>query len=181
MEIPFPKRPIAMTDIETTGLNPLIHEIIEIGCVILDPQTGEFLHEFEIKIRPERIHDAHPKALEVNGYKQEEWRHAVPLSEGLQQYAVAIKSCVFCAQNATFDWSFLSNACGKTGIFLDIDYHRIDLMSLSYAKLREQGVLKYNLNALAEFFHLEQESLPHRALTGARIAARVYTCLMING
>ncbi len=169
-----------MTDIETTGLNPMVHEIIEIGCVILNPQTGETINEFEVKIAPLRILDAHPKALEVNGYREEDWRSASSLQEGLRQYADAIRSCVFCAQNATFDWSFLSNAFGKEQINLDIDYHRLDLMSLGYAKLREKGVLKYSLNSMAEFFSLAGEPFPHRALTGARIAAQVYTRLMIN-
>jgi len=181
MNTPFTKLPLAMTDIETTGLNPMVHEIIEIGCVILNPQTGETINEFEVKIAPLRISDAHPKALEVNGYRQEDWRYAVSLQDGLQQYADTIRGSVFCAQNATFDWSFLSNAFGREYINLDIDYHRLDLVSLSYAKLRDKGVMKYNLNSLAEFFNIAPEPFPHRALTGARIAAQVYTRLMING
>ncbi len=181
MDTPFTKLPIAMTDIETTGLNPLVCEIIEIGCVILNPQTGETINEFEVKIAPLRILDAHPKALQVNGYREEDWHYAVSLQEGLRQYADTIRDCVFCAQNATFDWSFLSLACMKNSIQLDIDYHRLDLMSLGYAKLREKGVLKYSLNSMAEFFNIEPEPFPHRALTGARIAAQVYTRLMING
>lgn len=180
MEAIFTRLPIAMTDIETTGLSPLTHEIIEIGCVLLDQQTGEFLDEFEVRIRPEHISRAAPQALQVNGYREELWEDAVSLHEGVELYVKKINRSVFCAQNATFDWSFLSCAFERTQIQPNIDYHRLDLMSLAYAQLREKGVTKYNLNALATFFNLEPESFPHRALTGARIASRVYRCLMQN-
>jgi DNA polymerase III epsilon subunit-like protein len=48
------KHNFAFIDIETTGLNLLKNEIIEIGCV-LTTQNLEVIEEFELKIKPERI------------------------------------------------------------------------------------------------------------------------------
>ena len=44
----------AFIDIETTGLNVLAHEIIEIGAVITTPDL-EVIEEFELKIKPQNL------------------------------------------------------------------------------------------------------------------------------
>ena len=52
---------LAFIDIETTGLSPEKHEIIEIGIVIAKQQdgiVGDVLEEIELKIKPERIDEA---------------------------------------------------------------------------------------------------------------------------
>ena len=45
------KENLAFIDIETTGLNMLKHEIIEVGCVLATPEL-EVIEEFELKIKP---------------------------------------------------------------------------------------------------------------------------------
>ena len=53
------KHNLAFIDIETTGLNLIEHEIIEIGCVVTAPNL-KVIEEFKLKIKPERIEDAEP-------------------------------------------------------------------------------------------------------------------------
>ena len=53
------KHNLAFIDIETTGLNLLKHEIIEIGCVLTTPEL-KVIEEFELKIKPEHIENADP-------------------------------------------------------------------------------------------------------------------------
>ena len=48
------KHNLAFIDIETTGLNLLKHEIIEIGGVLTTPELN-VLEEFELKIKPEEV------------------------------------------------------------------------------------------------------------------------------
>ena len=40
----------------------------------------------------------------------------------------------FCAHNATFDWGFMNEAFRKTGIKDEMDYHRLDILSIAWAK-----------------------------------------------
>ena len=47
MGIEIYKRPIAITDVETTGLDPQKHEIVEIGLVLIDQETGEVIDTFD--------------------------------------------------------------------------------------------------------------------------------------
>ena len=53
------KHNLAFIDIETTGLNLLKHEIIEIGCVLTTPDL-KVIEDFELKIKPENIEECQP-------------------------------------------------------------------------------------------------------------------------
>ena len=57
---------LCFVDVETTGLDPVRHELIELAAVRVDRHTLEPLDHVSVKVRPERLADADPKALEVN-------------------------------------------------------------------------------------------------------------------
>lgn len=56
-------RPLAFTDVETTGLDPHIHEIIEIGLVLVEHKDLTVVEELNLKIKPEHIETATAEAL----------------------------------------------------------------------------------------------------------------------
>jgi hypothetical protein len=80
------KFPIAMTDLETSGDIPGVHEILEIGLVLFEQSSGNILDKWEIKIRPEHIENAVPAAIERNGYDPKKWENAISLPEAIQIY-----------------------------------------------------------------------------------------------
>ena len=47
----FIDRALVITDLETTGLDPLIHEVIDIGAVRVDQASLEIEATFSAKIR----------------------------------------------------------------------------------------------------------------------------------
>ncbi len=53
-----PKTTVAFVDLETTGLDPSRHDIIEIGIVRVDARTLEVLDEYEVLVAPERLGEA---------------------------------------------------------------------------------------------------------------------------
>ena len=53
---------INIIDIETTGLRPEYHEIIEIAIIQID---GEDVKKWSTKIAPKYLERAHPKALSL--------------------------------------------------------------------------------------------------------------------
>ncbi len=171
-------RPIAITDIETTGLDPMIHEIIEIGLLVLDQKTFEVTDRLDIKVRPEHIETAQASALTVNGYREEDWREAISLKEAMALYAEKTRGAIFCSHNVTFDWFFMHEAFRKTGVGHALDYHRIDLFTLAWAKLRKSDLEHFTMNAVAQYLGLEKEPDPHRAMGGATLACEVYKRLM---
>lgn len=162
------ERPIAMTDLETSGDVFGIHEILEIGLVVFDQNNFEIIDTLNIKTKPLNIENAVPAALERNGYKEKDWQDAISLEDGIKQYAEKTKGAIFCAYNATFDWGFMNEAFRKTGIKDEMDYHRLDILSIAWAK----GLVKkekWNLKTACEMFGVAPEPEVHRAINGAMV------------
>ena len=170
----FLKRPLAITDIETTGFDADVHEIIEIGLVVVDQRSLKVLDEWSVKVRPQKIRTAAEKALKVAGYNKLDWVNAIGLKEAMQVYSKKTKNAVFVAQNSFFDWSFLSLAFKSTGVEDYTDYHRADLFTIGWFRAKKlKGLKKFTLKEMCEYFGLEPEPMPHRALNGARKAHEI--------
>lgn len=163
------KFPLAITDIETTGLDPQLHEIIEIGLLVVDQKTLKVLDKFEVKIKPTHIKTAVKKALEVNGYNEKDWRKAWSLEEAMAIYGEKTKGAIFTAQNAYSDWSFIYEAFKITKTEDLMDYHRIDLFTLGWSKAKQlPGLAKFSLSSMCKYFGIEPEPKIHRAMNGAK-------------
>src|SRR3989344_1827455 len=107
------KHRLAFVDIETTGLNPDHHEIIQIGVVLAEQNwlnnkiELKFVEEFELKIKPERISDADPQALRVNGYSPADLVFFLSLNEVIKIFKEKKKDCFFVAHNFCFNYFFI--------------------------------------------------------------------------
>jgi DNA polymerase III subunit epsilon len=179
------KHTLAFIDLETTGTNPHKHEIIEIGGIIVrqipQPDRGpklEVIEEFEFKIKPQRIEDAEPQALRVNGYVEEEWLFAPSLKEVLTKITPKIKDCIMVGQNVHFDYNFLNEAYLQTEIKNPLYYHKIDILPIFFAKTyHNNNVNWYNLGTMAEFFGVKNEKA-HTALADIRVTFEIYKRLL---
>lgn len=174
----FFSRPIAITDVETTGFDSVTQEIIEIGLIVINQKTLEVFDTLNLKIKPEHLETANKEALEFNGYNALGWEQALTLKEAMAIYAEKTKDAIFCSHNVTFDWSFISEAFKKTDIKNQMDYHRIDLFTLAWAKLKNNGLQMFKLSEIAKFLGLSEEPMPHRAINGATTAYEIYKKLM---
>lgn len=177
--------PLAFIDLETTGLDPLRHEIIEIGLVLAEQKRvgGKYelkiVDEWEIKVLPTRIEDAEPEALRINGYKNEDWLFAVPLAGALEELSKHTKNAIMIAQNIAFDWGFLEHAYRSTGVPMSLHPNRkLDTISIWFAKYHTQPVPeKFGLYHLAQFTHTKNEKA-HSALSDARTLFEIYKKVM---
>ncbi len=179
------KQNLAFIDIETTGLNVDKHEIIEIGCVLVSQDwtnssnpTFEAIEEFELKIKPERIGEADPVALRVNGYDPSAWVFAYTLKEAMQIFAEKTDGVIMVAHNVCFDFGFIDKAFRITEIENKMHYHKLDTISIAFAKLHDHGDAgKFSLRFLCEYFGIENKHA-HAALSDARATFEVYKKLM---
>jgi DNA polymerase-3 subunit epsilon len=179
------KHNLAFIDTETTGLNFDKHEIIELSCVLVSqsweggkPSGYEILDELNIKIKPEHIENADPVALRVNGYNPADWTFAYSLEEGLKMLAAKTEGAIMVAHNACFDYGFLQKAFQKTGIENKMHYHRLDTISIAFAKLHSnEDVDRFSLQYLCDHFGIENKKA-HTALSDARATFELYKKLM---
>ena len=170
---------IALIDVETTGLEPSHHEIIDIGCVIFEADAPyNIIDTLDLKVHPLHIGRAEPKALEINGYNAHEWQDAISLKEAMEILKERTAGCIFSANNMIFDWSFLRSAMAKTGIQIQYDRHRIDLLSVAWAKIPHSKMQGWSLRTICAYLGIVPEPKMHRGLQGAMKEHEVYCKLM---
>lgn len=164
----------ALVDIETTGLNPNKHEIIEMGVIVFDSETHKVLQQLDMRIKPERPEDGDPKAYAVNGYNAEEWENCMSLKMAMELFSVWTQGATFLAYNVTFDWVFIQEAFNKTGVPNNMHYHRMCLMSMAHIKLIHTNIPGLRLKNVCQYLNIPPEPEVHRAIHGAQAAFEVY-------
>lgn len=163
---------LTFVDVETTGLDPERHEIVEIGLVLANAATLEEIGAFSARVAPERLEDADPGALVVNGFTAEAWAGALPLRSALELALPMLAGSMLAGHNVGFDRSFLSAAFQRAGMPMPAYKYSLDTASMAWPLLRSGRIPRLSLDALAAYFGLTRES-PHRALADARCALEV--------
>lgn len=171
------KHNFAFLDIETTGLNLLKHEIIEIGCVVTTPEL-EVIEEFEIKIKPENIENADRVSMKVNHYNEEAWESAYTLREAMEILKEKVAGCIMVGQNVAFDFGFIEYAFAKLNMQNPMHYHKLDTIAIAWAKLhRDPDLEHFSLREMCLRFGIENKSA-HTGLGDARATYELYKKLM---
>lgn len=172
------KHNLAFIDIETTGLNVFIHEIIEIGCVLVNSSLN-VIEEFEIKVKPENIKIADKISLKINHYKEKDWKDAISLKEAMEILGQKTTDSIMVGHNIPFDAFFLDKAFFETKVEKKFfHYYMLDTVSIAFAKLKDnKDITKFTLHELCEFFDIQNKD-EHSALSDARATFKLYKKLM---
>lgn len=123
-------------DIETTGLDPEAHEIIEIGFIVVDSRNMQLIESRSIKVRPRKIETASPEAIAVNGYSKEKWKagYAMDLRDALWIVSESCTDTTLVCKNVSFDWSFLKRSFSRKDIPDPFHYQRLDIQSMEFGR-----------------------------------------------
>jgi DNA polymerase-3 subunit epsilon len=172
-DIPQPQKAIVFVDLETTGLDPSRHDIVEVAAIRVDARSLEALAEHDTLVAPQRLEDAQPEALAVCGFSKAAWTNAVPLGDALRAIAPLLDGALVAGHNVAFDWAFLEAGFRRAGLTLpQVDYHHLDTASLAWPLVASGELPSLSLDGLATLFGLERPR-PHRALADARCALEV--------
>ena len=168
----------AFLDCEFGGLDPVLHDITEIGVILTDARLAESCErEWKVIARPERIS---PASIEISGYDSAVWaREAVPIRQALSELAAMLPpgcKVVPAGQNVRMDVIFLERAYKNCGIEFPFDYHVIDLATLFFAWSLVAGekVEALSLRQSATRAGLVQNKVAHRALADARLTLETF-------
>lgn len=179
------KTKFAFIDVETTGLSPSVHEVIELACALVerDETTGKctILEELDLKLKPEHIETAESVALKINGYDESAWMFAHTQVQAFTLLAEIARGATFVAHNVAFDWGFIESGFRRCGLEPTFDYHKLDTLSIAFAKLygRSDVDIKHlSLKALCEHFSVKNESA-HSAMPDVRATVAIFEKLML--
>ncbi|WP_041963597.1 3'-5' exonuclease [Sulfurospirillum cavolei] len=153
-----------VVDIEANGSKPSLHQIIEIGAVMIE--NGVVVDEFSSLAKA----DVLPESIEqLTGITLEELQKAPPLRQVLASFRLFLKDAVFVAHNVNFDYYFISYALEQAG-FGPLLNRKLDTIELSRKCIEAP---KYGLGALTEYLGIGFEH-HHRALCDAKATAEVF-------
>jgi DNA polymerase III epsilon subunit-like protein len=145
--------------------------------VITTPEL-KVVEEFAIKIIPEHIENADNVSLKINHYDKDSWKSAISLKEAMQILHKKTTDCIMVGQNVAFDSGFLEYAFTMVGIPNAMHYHKLDTISIAWAKLHHEPDLKhFSLREMCVRFGIKNENA-HTALGDARATYELYKKLM---
>lgn len=168
---------VVVVDLETSGLDPDKHGILEIGAVRMSSGA-----EFECKVRLAENLEYDPGVYRVNGVTEAEARSEDRLTETAALYEFFLwlngKDILMAGSNPRFDHDFLKVA-SKDGQEMPWPFrrHLLDLQTTALTYVIASGVpVPRSLSADAVYSMLGQpmEPKPHRALQGARAEAHAF-------
>jgi len=166
-------------DLETTGLSPNYHEIIQIAGVRISSGAGRRAQaeEFSTYVRPT---GEIPEIIsEITGIYDEHVADAPDAASGLAQFARFAEDATLVAHNGSrFDMRFIRAACVRHGLAMrEVEF--VDTLTLARSLWGYRG--PHNLDAIAERLGISTEGrCRHSALGDVQILADAFL-RMIEG
>lgn len=155
-------------DIETTGINPAFHEIVEIGIV-------KFSLEKEFSKYHSLVNPGIPipeNVLAIHGITDEMVSGAPPIKLIINDILNFTKGCVLVIHNPEFDLSFLDMAIRSSG--RDVTLEALDTVRLSRAVF--PNMFNHKLSTLSSYFGLGPAN--HRALGDAEACMELFRIIV---
>lgn len=174
-------------DLETTGLDPFHHRVVDLACVIVDLASGEEKASYQTLVQQTesvwKIQD--PASQAIHGLTAEKLAQGKSEEQVRQEiitlftsFGVSRSSALFICQNPSFDRGFFGQIVDPySQENLHWPYHWLDLASMYWVKRIEELRAKQkslttlpllSKNAIAAHFGLPPEPLPHAAINGVR-------------
>lgn len=180
---------LAFVDVETTGLVPGWHEMIDIGLVLTDLE-GVPLDSLFVRIQPEHPERLSEGAREVNAFDADRWRELGALTPAqaadsivrFRRRVAAGRDVLMVAFNSPFDTAFLDHlfrGSGRTWREL-FHYFVLDVPSMAWA-LGRRELTGSALSAALGVVDEPHVAADHTGVTGASLNARLYRALLARG
>lgn len=182
-------------DIETDGLDPDMHQALEVGVSIYDLHTMTCICEYSSFVRCSERHwtfGSDPRALEVNGITFDDVKDAkeaseicCDLAELFLSHEIDKTNSVFICQNPSFDRGFFPQIMPiETQHELELPYHWLDLASMFWSRIVDtnrdhvmKSSIPFSKDAIAEYLGIPKEEKPHRAINGVHHLIACYRAL----
>ena len=177
---------LAHVDVETTGLAPGWHEMIDIGVVITE-LDGTELDRLFLRIMPAHPDRLDPGAAAVNGFSVARWQALGSISEAeavtaLRAFHARVagdRAVLFTAYNSWFDIAFVDHLFrAQDATWRELwHYHVLDVPSMAWGLGYRDlfgGSLADTLGIAAE----TRDPLQHTGITGAAANVEKYRALL---
>ncbi|WP_072524262.1 3'-5' exonuclease [Clostridium sp. Marseille-P3244] len=155
-------------DIETTGLNPLEDEILEIGA--LKVREGRVAERFMEFIRPTL--SVPPAITALTGITDEMVAGARSRRQVVADFLDFCGDDILIGHNVSFDYSFMKCSAAADGL----PFEKMGIDTLKIAQKVHRDLESKSLGSLCDYYHIENRSA-HRAYHDALATAKLYQTL----
>lgn len=155
-------------DFETTGLNFMENEIIEIGAVkIID---GKIKETFDTFVKPQKISKLPMEIVKLTHITDEMVKDSYTISEVIQDFYKFCYGSIMVGHNSIgFDNLFLQKA-GRENKY-NFDNKQLDTYIIALQQIK--GIKNYKLKTIAEYLNVKLENA-HRAINDVLATAEVF-------
>lgn len=160
---------LAFLDLETSGLYPAQHEIVEVG-IVLDVD-GDVTDEFTCSL-PFDLAAAAPQALEVNGWGKRPFPAEMDSAEAVARVDAMTRDAFMVGNCPWFDDAFLRVWFAAHGRSPGWHYHLVDVENLIAGKLGLRP--PWNSETVSEAVGISVPTDQHAALADARWSRDLY-------
>jgi DNA polymerase III subunit epsilon len=153
-------------DVETTGLSPRLHSIIEIGIVKIS--NLKIVDKYQALVNPGRIIPFY--ISNITGITNDEVFEAPFFEEIANEISAFISAGILTGHNISFDKNFLRKeflSCNQTNI------NNLSLCTHKLAKRLYPELRRKSLGSLCKHLNLHNKNA-HRALPDAEVTAQVF-------
>ena len=177
---------LAHIDVETTGLLPGHHEMIDVG-IVMTTLEGDILDSLFVRIQPANPERLSPGAKAVNAFDADHWQKMGALQQSIAVDSVIAfhkrtsggKNVLMVAYNSHFDAAFMDHlfrSVNKT--WRDLYYYFIlDIPSMAWGL----GIQELTSNWIRDRYQVPDEphiAEEHTGITGAMVNVRIYKALL---
>lgn len=155
-------------DLETTGFDPALNEIIEIAAVRFDPFGSDIGETFDTLVKPKNQVPLEVKRL--TGLRDGDFENAPAITETIGQLKKFMEGFALVGHNVPFDIAFLKP------VFPEIVYFEM-FDSLTFARTLSLRETSYALDQLCKKLKIPHEET-HRALSDAKATALLFQRLV---
>jgi DNA polymerase-3 subunit epsilon len=159
---------IVVFDLETTGCNPVLDSIIEIGAIKI--KDGKIVSRFHQMVNPEI---PIPYFItEITGITDEMVSGHPAISEVLPEFLKFCDTDYILGHNISFDYRFIKSKCCNLGY----TFNKKALDTLAVARKFLRHLPSRSLGPLCEYYGIDLKNA-HRAVHDAEATYRLFQCL----
>ena len=177
---------LAHIDVETTGLLPGHHEMIDVG-IVMTTLEGDILDSLFLRIQPAHPQRLSPGAKAVNAFDADHWQEMGALAQSVAVDSIIAfhkrtageKYVLMVSYNSHFDAAFIDHlfrSANKT--WRDLYYYFIlDIPSMAWGL----GIRELTSNWIRDRYQVTDEphiAEKHTGITGAMVNVRIYKALL---
>ena len=169
------ERPLAFVDLEFSGLGAE-HEVLQIGCVLVNQPDFHVIGEWEAKVKPRHIEDGDRKSLKIAGYSARKWKDALSLREALEQFDAIVTGAVLIGYNVAGDFYQLKKSYHQVDMVPSYHWQVLDVQSMIFMGLYHSSMDGFRMREVVRYFRLKNRQW-HDALSDARATHEIFVKL----